>query len=294
MLKFTSIPLTAWLIAVAFFGAGCVAPQDRTDETIDVASKVRLSAVMAARSDELKARDTNRHPAATLKFFGIKPGMKIAEVLPGGGWYTQILAPYVGREGAIYGINYADNLWSMFGYLDEELIASRIASADKFSEQVASYKGAAGVTAKGYAFGRIDPALNGKLDAVLMIRALHNLYRFEEKSGTLTAALQQVAALLKTGGILGVVQHRAPADADETWANGSNGYLKQAAVVAAFEQAGFELVASSEINANPKDKPVVGDSVWRLPPSLRTAEDNKAAMLAIGETDRMTLKFRKP
>jgi predicted methyltransferase len=126
-----------------------------------------------------------------------------------------------------------------------------------------------------------------------MIRALHNINRFEKTAGTRTAALQQVAALLKTGGVVGVVQHRAPADADDDWADGSNGYLKQAAVIAAFEQAGFELIDSSEINANAKDKPVVGDAVWRLPPSLRTADENKAAMQAVGESDRMTLKFIK-
>lgn len=258
-----------------------------------VAAEEKLTAVLDARSDELKARDGSRHPRETIEFFGLTPGMSIAEVLPGGGWYTQILAPYVGAEGAIYGINYADTMWPMFGFFSEEVIAGRIASVGEFGNTVSAYAGAENVPAQGFAFGAISPELNGTLDAVVMIRALHNLNRFEEKAGTRTSALKEVNALLKPGGIVGVVQHRAPADADEAWANGSNGYLKQAEVVAMFELAGFELVASSEINANPKDKPVVGDSVWRLPPSLRTADENKAANQAIGETDRMTLKFKK-
>ena len=260
--------------------------------TIPKEAKTRLAAVLDARSDQLKARDSSRNPAATIEFFGVVPGMKVAEVLPGGGWYTQILAPYVGKQGAIYGINYADDMWPLFGFFNEEAIARNIASMETFGDRISTYAGD-GMTAGGFAFGRVPPALKGSLDAVIMVRALHNLNRFEEKASTRTSALKDINALLKTGGIVGVVQHRAPADADDGWANGSNGYLKQAAVIAMFKQAGFELVASSEINANAKDKPGAEDSVWRLPPSLRTAPDSKAAMRAIGESDRMTLKFRK-
>ncbi len=102
--------------------------------------------------------------------------------------------------------------------------------------------------------------------------------------------------MLAEDGLVGVVQHRAPESASDEWADGSKGYLKQSAVIAMFEQAGFELVAQSEINANPKDQPGADDFVWRLPPSLRTSRDDPAlreAMLAIGESDRMTLTFRK-
>ena len=102
--------------------------------------------------------------------------------------------------------------------------------------------------------------------------------------------------MLKDGGLVGVVQHRAPESASDEWANGSRGYLKQSAVIAMFEDAGFQLVARSEINANPKDQPGEEDIVWRLPPSLRTSQENpelREAMLAIGESDRMTLLFRK-
>jgi len=109
----------------------------------------------------------------------------------------------------------------------------------------------------------------------------------------MTQALSTTRDLLKPGGIVGVVQHRAPATAEDSWAIGNAGYLKQANVIAAFDAAGFDFVKSSEINANPKDKPSGEDTVWRLPPSLRGSEDTKAAREAIGETDRMTLLFKK-
>jgi predicted methyltransferase len=259
----------------------------------DSASSSRLAEIIAARSDEAKARDSSRHPQQTLAFFGLKPGMKMVEVLPGGGWYTQILAPLAGSNGAIYGVNYADDMWLRFGIFSDEVIAERVASSAKFESMVHAIAGAEQVPAKGYAFDRIDPSLNGTIDTVLLIRALHNLNRFEQSAGTLSGALKQLHGLLKPGGLVGVVQHRAPEGADDDWASGRNGYLKQSYVVELFAQHGFTLQASSEINANPKDVPGPADYVWRLPPSLRAAPDNQAAMLAIGESDRMTLKFIK-
>ena len=113
----------------------------------------------------------------------------------------------------------------------------------------------------------------------------------------MTKALGDMMTLLKPGGHVGVVQHRAPEDSPDEWATGDNGYVKQSAIVAAFEAAGFELAASSEVNANPKDQPTSDDFVWRLPPTLATSredEELKAEMEAIGESDRMTLLFRKP
>ncbi len=287
MLKIQAVVLLFSLAIV-----GCANLFNDAMSADQAAAKVKLTAVLEARSDALKARDLSRHPRETLEFFGIMPSMKVAEVLPGGGWYTQILAPYIGTEGAIYGINYADTMWPMFGFFSENMIANRIAAMDAFDEIITGIAGA-NMTAKGFAFDRIPASLNDSLDAVLMIRATHNLNRFEETAGTRTRALQEVYALLKPGGIVGVVQHRAPIEADNAWANGSNGYLKQQAVIEMFATAGFELVASSEINSNPNDKPSIKDSVWRLPPSLRTPPENEAAMRAIGESDRMTLKFIK-
>jgi len=252
-----------------------------------------LAAVLAAQSDEAKARYQYRHPQQTLDFFGVKPGMRVAEVLPGGGWYTRILAPVVGDKGAIIGINYADDMWPMFGMFDEATVAKRVASSSQFAGMVAGFTGAQNVEAQGYAFGRLPESLNASLDMVIVIRGLHNLNRFESKAGTMTAAMQEINAVLKPGGIAGVVQHRAPESAEDSWADGSRGYLKQSAVIALFEQSGFKLLGSSDVNANPKDMPGAGDIVWRLPPTLGTAPDKKAAMIAIGESNRMTLKFQK-
>jgi len=257
----------------------------------DELATARLTAIVDARSDEKKVRDNQRNPQQTLEFFGIKPGMTVAEVLPGGGWYTEITAPYVGSDGTYYGVNYDDTMWAMFGFFSQEVIAERIASMDSFKEKVAAMSEQAPV-AKGFAFGRIPTDVKGTVDFVLMIRALHNLNRFEELASTRTQGLSDVYQLLKPGGMVGVVQHRAPEQADDDWSAGQNGYLKTSAVIAMFESAGFEYIDSSEVNANQKDQPTMDDYVWRLPPSLRT--ENKEAMRAIGESDRMTLKFKKP
>ena len=139
--------------------------------------------------------------------------------------------------------------------------------------------------------------MNGTIDAVLFIRAVHNLNRFEAQAGTRTAALKETYRLLKPGGIVGVVQHRASESAPDDWATGQNGYLKSTALIAMFETAGFRFEASSEMNANPKDQPTTSDVVWRLPPSLRGTKDDPeklSAVNAIGESDRVTLRFVKP
>jgi predicted methyltransferase len=254
-----------------------------------------LLKVIEARSEADRARDAARHPAETLTFFQMRPGMTVAEALPGGGWYTRILANYLGGDATLYGINYVDRMWPMFSSATEEWIAKRLASTKAFAEDVAGYTDN-GITARGFTFNTVPEMAVGKVDRVLLIRALHNLNRFESKAGTLTQALAAVRGMLKPGGLVGVVQHRLPESAPEEGADGSRGYLKQSTVVAAFEAAGFELVASSEINANPKDQPGPDDIVWRLPPSLNGSKDDpekRAAMEAIGESDRMTLLFRK-
>ncbi len=281
--------LKAVLLAAALLTTGGL-PALAADRGADA-----LAAAIAARSAEARARDAYRHPAETLTFFQVKPGMTVAEGLPGEGWYTRILASYLGAKGTLYGINYPERIWPLFDFATEEWIAKRKASTAQFPARVREYSDN-GITARGFTFATVPPEVTGTVDRVLLIRALHNLYRFEARSGSLTQALAAMRGMLKDDGLVGVVQHRAPESASDEWADGSQGYLKQSAVIATFEQAGFELVASSEINANPLDKPGPGDSVWRLPPSLRTGDDDaerRAAMLAIGESDRMTLLFRK-
>jgi predicted methyltransferase len=221
--------------------------------------------------------------------------MTVAEGLPGGGWYTRILANYLGEDGVLYGVNYADRMWPLIRSGDPEWIAQRIAATGNFAGEVATYTDS-GITARGFTFETVPPEVVGTVDRVLLVRALHNLNRFEEQANTRSAALAGVYAMLKDDGLVGVVQHRAPATASESGTDGSRGYLDEAAVILMFEEAGFELVADSDINANPLDQPGESDTVWRLPPSLRGNDDDPAtleAMRAIGESDRMTLLFRK-
>ena len=254
-----------------------------------------LEQVIASRGALDRARDSARHPVATLDFFQVTPGMTVAEALPQGGWYTRILAPYLGAKGSLYGVNYVDDIWPQFGFMDEEEIAENIAATENFPKQVAKYTDN-GISARGFTFSTVPEKAYKTVDRMLVIRALHNLNRFEAKMGTRSQALSAMRILLKQDGLVGVVQHRIPETADEAGADGSRGYMKQSAVITMFEQAGFELVSSSEINANAKDRPGEKDIVWRLPPSLSGSGDNperKAAMQAIGESDRMTLLFKK-
>ena len=254
-----------------------------------------LEEAVNARSAEDIARDGARHPQQTLEFFSVEPGMTVAEALPGGGWYTKILASYLGKDGAILGVNYPDKLWPMFSFSTDEMVKNRIAKTKEFPKMVAGFTDN-GINAKGFTFNTVPQDVLGTVDRVLLIRALHNLNRFESSAGTRSQALAAVHSMLKDDGLVGVVQHRAPADADDATTDGSRGYLKQAAVIAMFADAGFELVASSEINANPKDQPGNSEIVWRLPPSYTDSKEDparKAAMAAIGESDRMTLTFRK-
>ncbi|MEM9172939.1 MAG: methyltransferase [Pseudomonadota bacterium] len=256
-----------------------------------------LTAVLDAQSDEHKARYAARNPAETLAFFGIEPGMTVVEALPGGGWYSKILAPYLGRDGKLIGTDYSMDMWPLFGMWSDEQIEQRRSWTATFIEGAQEWRGDDGALIDAFVFGNMDERFNGTADAVLMIRALHNLNRFESDGGFRTTALDNAFTALKPGGVLGVVQHRAPADNDDDWADGSNGYLKQQALIDAITAAGFEFVEASEINANDADQPTNEEFVWRLPPSLATSGDDdalRAEMLAVGESDRMTLKFIKP
>ena len=291
-----TIKQTIAMACIALAGmSGKLTAGDHVDVSVSAANMAKLNEVLEARSAEHKARQSSRHPSETLAFFGIKPGMTIVEVLPGGGWYSQVIAPYLGDEGTIYGVNYADDMWPLFGFFSEERIKERIASMAKFPTMVEGFAGK-GIAAKGFTFGQVPAEAKGKADAVLLIRAFHNLNRFASQ-GKRDQALGDIYNLLKPGGIVGVVQHRAPEAADDKWADGSAGYLKKSAVIEIFEAAGFKLLASSEINANPLDKPTQDDFVWRLPPGLNGAKkksaEEVAALKAIGESDRMTLRFKK-
>ena len=239
------------------------------------------------RADD-RARDEFRNPGETLDFFEVDASDTVVEALPGGGWYTRILLPFVDAEGEYYAINYPMNVFEqLFGDMDDERRASLEGWEDSFPGQASEWGGSVDGTMR---FGAVPAEMEGEADVVLYIRALHNLARF----GMLQTAADDAFALLEPGGIAGVVQHRAPEDETDERADGSRGYLRESDVIEAFEAAGFELEDSAEINANPNDPADHEDGVWTLPPSLGGPEDTRADMEAIGESDRMTLKFRKP
>ncbi len=250
----------------------------------------RLDEVLASQTDDVKARYEFRHPKKTLEFIGIAPGMTVVEVLPGAGWYSQILAPYLGKKGKLVGADYEMDLWPNFEWMNDKFLQERKDWLTTFSEEVESWGHKAGAKGEAYTLETLPKKLKGKADAVLFIRALHNMARFESKGQFLTNSLAEAHRVLKKGGILAVVQH----ETSDKSANGATGYLEKQFVMDAIAQAGFKFVAESSINANPKDK--ADGIVWRLPPSYYGMKDDdpkKKEYTAIGESNRMTLKFVK-
>ncbi|MFK7958291.1 MAG: class I SAM-dependent methyltransferase [Lysobacterales bacterium] len=237
--------------------------------------------------EEDRGRDQFRHPAETLAFFGLTPDMVIGEYGPGGGWYTRVLAPWIAPAGTYVGIN-ADVERYMANATPERQARAK-AFPETFAGRVAEWTG---VDAERVYAVEIDeaPDWQGRLDAVLTFRSLHGLAREHLADETIA----HFYGLLKPGGIVGVVQHRAREDAPYSYTRGHNGYLKQSEVIAMFESEGFELVKTSEINANSKDAANHDVGVWALPPTLRNGETDRERYIAVGESDRMTLVFRKP
>lgn len=232
------------------------------------------------RTEAFAERDEFRNPALTLAFFQVEPTMSVVEIWPGAGWYTEILAPYL-RAGTYYAAHFPDNTGVAY-----------------YNTNLARFK--AKLAGDGAVYGAVKLALfdpkqslltvpDGSVDRVLTFRNVHNW--LGAKSEAQAFALFYKA--LKPGGILGVVEHRAVPGA--AWEDmKSSGYMTEAYVIDLAEKAGFVLDARSQINANPKDTKDYPAGVWSLPPSLKLGEKDRAKYLAIGESDRMTLRFRKP
>ena len=259
----------------------------------------KLAAVIAAQPDDAKARYEYRHPQETIEFFGIEPGMTVVEGLPGRGWYTKILLPYLGSDGHLVGANYALDMWPNFSFANEEFMAGMSKWLETWPADAEEWRGEDGASISAFWFGSLPEAMEGTADVVFLVRALHNLARFQNEGvgNYLDAALADAFNVLKPGGVLGVVQHHARDDMPDDWANGANGYLKKQFVIDQVTEAGFEFVGESDVNANPADQPTAEDIVWRLPPSFATSREDpelKAKYEAVGESNRMTLKFRKP
>lgn len=266
----------AAVIAMLLISTTVVARDDR-----EAAGKT-LHDIIAGdhRTAHRKARDIYRHPFKTLNFFGLKPDMTVVEIWPGGGWYTDIIAPYVKGSGKYYAAG-----------RNKETTNKRIlASIKRYDERLKARPDLFGdVTVTELSQKKTAIAPPGSADMVLTFRNVHNWMKF----GFERTIFDAMFTALKPGGILGVVEHRAdPEEFPDPQA--LTGYVQEEQVKQMAGAAGFRFVASSEVNANPKDNRNHRKGVWTLPPTLRLKGQDRQKYLAIGESDRMTLMFMKP
>lgn len=229
------------------------------------------------------ARDKYRHPKETLSFFGVRPDMTVVEIWPSGGWWTEILAPLLKDKGKYYAAYFPTEWKNTPDYMKqrEKAFDAKLADKPEVYGKVVKTK----VLAPDF----IELAPKGSADMVLTFRNVHNW----AKAGNADAMFKAFYDVLKPGGVLGVKDHRAkPGTAFEQQI--ATGYLTEDYVIATAEKAGFKLAGKSEANANPKDTKDYEKGVWTLPPTLALGDKDREKYLAIGESDRMTLKFVKP
>ena len=256
-----------------------------------------LAKALAEQPEDIQARYVYRHPQKTLEFFGIEPGMTVYESLPGSGWYSKVLLAYLGPEGHLIGADYSADMYPLFGFFKEDYIAAKATWVETWTADAETWRDENSASVSAFQMGSLPEEMHAKADAAVVVRTLHNLARFEADGAYLTTALSDLYDILKPGGIVGVVQHQARDEMPDDWASGANGYLKDDFVIERMTAAGFKFEGMSDVNFNEMDQPGEDDFVWRLPPTLATSGEDtelKAAMLEIGESNRMTLKFRKP
>ena len=288
---------TALFAMISACSSTDIEPNNTVTQEKFVVENAALKAAISSQAADVQARYGSRNPEQTLNFFGVEPGMTVVEILPGGGWYSKILLPYLGTDGQLVGVDYPQALWPNFDWMKPEAIEAKKTWVSTWTAKAQEWRTTNSANISAFQFSEMPASMAGTADAVLYIRALHNLARFDAKQGFLGDALKDTYGVLKPGGIVGIVQHQGREDRPDDWADGSSGYLKKSFVISRMQDAGFEFVGESSVNENPKDQASVGDIVWRLPPSYNGSRDDetkKAAMTAIGESNRMTLKFRKP
>lgn len=250
---------------------------------VQVSDAIATAVKAGTRDPANVARDRYRHPAETLSFFAVQPGSTVIEVTPGGGWYSEILAPLLRGKGH-YIAAVVDPGAVAEGRGRDYQQRSRAGLEQKFAAAPAQFDKAT-VVAYDPARPVFGPA--GSADVVLTFRNVHNW----RKAGQAEGMFKGFFEVLKPGGVLGVVEHRASADVP---ADDGTGYVGQQQVIAMAQAAGFQLQASSEINANARDTKDHPNGVWTLPPSNQHEKTDAARYQAIGESDRMTLRFVKP
>ena len=227
------------------------------------------------------ARNEWRHPVETLTWFGLEPGMTVVEMAPGGGWYTEILAPYLRESGRLYGAHHDLNAESEYRRRSSRQFVAKLAGEPDVYDKVEVTVFAPPEQTN------IGP--EGEVDMILVFRNVHGWLRGEIADD----AFETFYRTLKPGGVVGVVQHRGDPDTPQD-PEARSGYVNEQVVIDLATAAGFELAAKSEINANARDTKDHPSGVWSLPPSLRDGDETRDKFAAIGESDRMTLKFVKP
>lgn len=263
------------LIFLFSTGAGLMPEQARA------AADLRVYAGGEHRSATNRARDEYRHPVETLRFFGLKPDMTVVELWPGAGWYTEIIAPFVKDKGAFYAAGFDLEIDIAYYKRINRAFADKLAARPDLYGNVQVTELAPPE--------KLAIAPDGSADMVLTFRNLHNWMSHGQADAVLRAAYRA----LKPGGVLGLVEHRGnPAVEQDPKAR--SGYVNEDYAIALAEAAGFRLVGTSEVNANPRDTADHEMGVWTLPPTLRLGDRDREKYLAIGESDRMTLKFVKP
>ncbi|GCL63091.1 class I SAM-dependent methyltransferase [Pseudaquabacterium pictum] len=265
------------LLAASLPGCAVLAPAPAVDD-----NRLRAAVAGGHRSAANRARDGARHPFETLQFFGLAPTHQVIELSPGGGWFTEILAPYLRGQGVLYAAHESAADPSDYRRRSRQNFDAKLAREPALYDQVR-----VGLMPRTPRFADIAPP--GGADAVLTFRNVHNWM----EASHLDATLQAAFAVLKPGGMLGVEEHRAPPGVSADWVV-KNGYVPEALMVERAEAAGFRLAARSEVNANPLDTKNHPHGVWSLPPTLRGGEADRARFVAIGESDRFTHRYVKP
>ncbi len=252
------------------------------DEAAAQATAAQLDRILAGdqRSAAERARDADRHPKETLLFFGLRPQMRVVEVWPGAGWYTEIIAPLVQQRGRYFAALPPADPQSRFITREQQAFREKLAARPDLY-------GGAEMTTLGPEGGDVAPP--GSADLIVTFRSLHDWMA----QGWAPRALKALYRALKPGGVLGVVDHRGkPGLAQDPSAK--SGYVGEDYAIRMIEAAGFELSGRSEINANPRDTKDYPQGVWTLPPTYRLGAQDHEAYAAIGESDRFTLRFVKP
>jgi predicted methyltransferase len=244
--------------------------------------KLMAAATGSHRSQANIDRNAFRHPVETLSWFGIKDDMTVVEISPGGsGWYTEVLAPYLRENGKFYAASFDKDSKIEYYRKNAQKFLDKLAANPEVYDKVVVTEFEIGSKPE------LQP--QGQADMVVTFRNTHNWLNGDIAKPTYDAMYK----VLKSGGILGVVQHRGlPHMIGKDWSK--KGYVPESEVIRMAEEAGFKLAGKSEINANPKDTKDYADGVWTLPPVYRLKDQDRDKYTAIGESDRMTLKFIKP